>query len=325
MPPVIARSWVNVAAIVMCLAALVPPAGAAEPGDDEGAGRSVCTDEVRNELGNVIGCRRRAFTSESTESSVTEEYTDPEYPDWEPPADSEWAVWIAWGTRGDGSACYYTEGMWVPEGDGAAVSAANTIENELMKQWQRNGIGDPPACVSISEILAGGPPAMPSQAVLWDEILAHLPRPNPLWIAPGEAITGLPAWLETNRDLTFELPPSGLAAMPGGMVSVTAEADFTVDWGDPSPHDESDPDHVYTSEGIPPPDDISLDHMYLDHPDSIQHTYTVVPESGEASITVTDHWTVTFEDQWGRTATADGDLTTSETFPIIELQAVVTD
>lgn len=51
----------------------------------------------------------------------------------------------------------------------------------------------------------------------------------------GLALAHLPvARLGTNRALTFRVPSSGLESLPGGMVSVTGEAYFTVDWGDPS-------------------------------------------------------------------------------------------
>lgn len=98
---------------------------------------------------------------------------------------------------------------------------------------------------------------------------AELPPPRPV-IAPGWAITGLPAYLESNGTAVHQPPSEGT---PHGDLVVTAEfAHLTVDWGDGRGSQR------YDSLGGPYPGG------------DVTHTYVDV---GARQVQVTQHWDVT--------------------------------
>ena len=272
----------------------------------------VCDKSEQDRLTGEFRCVRYKYVpTVSSEAVVAANpgHTTTGIEPWTPPPGYLWFVWWEATVDTDGDDCKYVMGAWLLPPDGAEITRLSNATINSMEMARGAPI---PLCDSLADI--AGPPPVPSAEVLWDAISATLPRPDPLWLAPGEALTGLPAWLETNRALRHTVPPAGLATMPGGLVSVDATATFTIDWGDPF----ADPDRqVYEREGIAfDPDD-------PDHPDGIRHTYTTVPDSGAVTITVADDWTVTFEDRWGRSDTLTGTITTSTTVPVTERQAVI--
>ncbi len=132
-------------------------------------------------------------------------------------------------------------------------------------------------------------------ARFWREV--PLPKPGPR-IAPGRAITGKLAYLETRGELTHTYSQS----TPIGPLEITARGRYYVDWGDGTttgPHD---------TEGGPWPDG------------RITHQYTDV---GIYDVVVTERWTATW-----RLGAASGSLAELRTtgriddFPVEQIQAV---
>jgi hypothetical protein len=126
-----------------------------------------------------------------------------------------------------------------------------------------------------------------------------LPKPQP-YIAPGRAITGMFAYLETRGATThtFTEPDT-----PFGLLTVVATGRYYVDWGDGTrtgPH---------SAEGGPWPDG------------KIKHEYIHI---GAYDVVVTERWTATwnFGDQSG---TLDELRTVGriDDFPVQQIQAVV--
>ncbi len=124
-----------------------------------------------------------------------------------------------------------------------------------------------------------------------------LPKPGP-YIAPGRAITGKLAYLETRGQLSHTFTGD----TPIGPMSITATGRYYVDWGDGTttgPHD---------GEGGPWPDG------------RITHQYTDV---GVYDVVVTERWTATW-----RLGPASGSLNELRTtgriddFPVEQIQAV---
>jgi len=142
------------------------------------------------------------------------------------------------------------------------------------------------------------PPISPQEIVERTIVNVQLPEPRPR-IAPGHAITGLRAYLETGSATTHRFDPIRTVLGP---LSISATSTYTVDWGDGTttgPHE--------TSGGAYPDGDIT--HVY-------QRTATV-------DVTVTQHWTA----QWslaGQSGTVTGLVSsgTIEDFRIREVQAV---
>ena len=131
----------------------------------------------------------------------------------------------------------------------------------------------------------------------WQEV--PLPAPAPR-IAPGWAITGLPAYLETNGATTHRY----LRDTPFGPMEITAAGSYEVDWGDGT----TTGPHAY--EGRPWPEG------------RISHVYTWV---GRYDVVVTERWSA----RW-RIGTQTGTLSQLTTtgriaaFRVDEVQAVVT-
>jgi len=131
----------------------------------------------------------------------------------------------------------------------------------------------------------------------WDDVL--LPTPQP-YIAPGRAITGMYAYLETRGTTshTYTEPDT-----PFGPLTVVATGRYYVDWGDGTttgPH---------SAEGGPWPDG------------TIKHEYIHI---GNYDVVVTERWTATWS--FGdRSGTLDELRTVGriEDFPVQQIQAVV--
>jgi len=138
-------------------------------------------------------------------------------------------------------------------------------------------------------------PAMVS-ARYWE--LIPLPKPQPK-IAPGRAITGKLAYLETNGELTHTYTNSTAF----GPLEIVAKGSYTVDWGDGTttgPH---------SFEGKPWPDG------------EITHGYRDI---GSYNVVVTENWTASW-----RLGGESGVLRTLRTtgriddFPVQQIQAVI--
>lgn len=133
-------------------------------------------------------------------------------------------------------------------------------------------------------------------ARLWEVI--SLPRPRPS-IAPGRAITGKPAYLETKGATTFSYAVQTVF----GALHFTAIGSYMVSWGDGV---QGGP---FSVEGRPWPDG------------QITHEYLVV---GQYSVVVTERWTATWslgaESGVLRTLQTSGRI---ENFPVEQIQAVI--
>lgn len=130
----------------------------------------------------------------------------------------------------------------------------------------------------------------------WEDISLPVPRPS---IAPGRAITGKLAYLETNGETRHVYTNSTVF----GTLEMIAVGSYMVNWGDgktSGPH---------TLEGEPWPDG------------QITHEYETV---NKYDIVVTEHWTATW-----RLGGQSGVLRTMQTsgridgFPVEQIQAVI--
>jgi hypothetical protein len=145
---------------------------------------------------------------------------------------------------------------------------------------------------------AGITPAIAAQA-FWRSI--PLPTPHP-YIAPGWAITGKTAYLETNGVLH---PAPWTTGTPLGPLTITATGAYFVDWGDPS-GTWSGP---FNHEGAAWPNG------------TITHVYDFV---GNYAVTVAQLWTATWTlgNQHG-TLTQLLTQATIAGFPVQQVQAVI--
>ncbi|MEA2972023.1 MAG: hypothetical protein QOG82_481 [Actinomycetota bacterium] len=131
----------------------------------------------------------------------------------------------------------------------------------------------------------------------WNDV--SVPGPDP-YIAPGRAITGMFAYLETRGTTTHTYTESNT---PFGLLTVVATGRYYVDWGDGTttgPH---------SAEGGPWPDG------------KIKHEYIHV---GAYDVVVTERWTATwsFGDQSG-TLSELRSVGRIDDFPVQQIQAVV--
>lgn len=130
----------------------------------------------------------------------------------------------------------------------------------------------------------------------WERI--PLPKPQPS-IAPGRAITGKPAYLETNGELAHTYSTDTIF----GPLEIVAEGSYTINWGD------GESTGPYSFEGRPWPDG------------RITHEYQWI---GSYDIVVTERWTA----NW-RFGGESGVLRTLQTtgriddFPVEQIQAVI--
>lgn len=131
----------------------------------------------------------------------------------------------------------------------------------------------------------------------WQEI--PLPKPLP-HIAPGRAITGMPAYLETRGTTSHSFSDPNT---PFGPLTITATGRYYVDWGDGT---QTGP---HAGEGGPWPDG------------QITHEYINV---GAYDVVVTERWTATWS--FGVESGTLDELRTVgriDDFPVGQVQAVV--
>lgn len=199
-------------------------------------------------------------------------------------------------TGPDGNPCvgtgYYEEGTPPPrppqplQGDEQAPGAVNSLLESARCPEQPRAAGAP-ALVETPAMVA---------ARYWERV--PLPKPQPA-IAPGRAITGKLAYLETKGELTHTYTNDTAF----GPMEIVAKGSYTVDWGD----GETSGPHAF--EGKPWPDG-RITHDYL--------------EVGSYDIVVTERWTATW-----RVGGESGDLRTLQTtgriddFPVEQIQAVI--
>ncbi|HEX7167975.1 MAG TPA: hypothetical protein VF230_13440 [Acidimicrobiales bacterium] len=143
------------------------------------------------------------------------------------------------------------------------------------------------------------PPASP-RAIAREVVEEFLPPPPRPEIDPGYAITGKPAYLETNGNLT---PTPERRPTPLGDIDVTFTGTYRIDWGDGTPIE------THPTEGAPWP------------AGTIAHTYT---NTGTYDVVVSIAWTATW-----RIADTTGIITDNLTstaiidnFDVRQLQAV---
>lgn len=191
----------------------------------------------------------------------------------------------------DGTACVTTGYRQVPSGGSPLASSIPDVDFN-------NIFGEFPPCPRPPRASGGAEPTTPSEFAVsfWEEI--PLPAPDPS-IAPGRAITGLAAFLETNgaTDASFSL------FTPLGLLEIGARGAYEVDWGDGT---RSGP---FDFEGDPWPDG------------AITHTYQLV---GSYDVEVTQAWVADWK-IGAESGVLTGLSTTGriEDFPVGQVQAVV--
>jgi hypothetical protein len=198
----------------------------------------------------------------------------------------------------NGEACvttgYYAEGARPPS-DAVNVDPVTQTVNQV---HDLAALEYPPCPEQPRPPGAPAPAEAPSMVArrYWE--LVPLPRPQP-FIAPGRAITGMLAYLETRGEVTYAYTNDTVF----GPLEIVATGRYYVDWGDGT---EGGP---YAHEGGAWPDG------------RITHQYTHV---GAYDLVVTERWTATWT-LGGHT----GRLRTLQTvgridgFPVQQIQAVI--
>ena len=192
------------------------------------------------------------------------------------------------GTSPTGEPCLRRTGVVVPEG--SVLQGGTDFGNasgSLFSDYPRC-----PAEPGEEEVI--DPRVIAMQG--WEEV--QLPKPEP-YIAPGWAITGKYAYLETRGQLRHVFTQG----TPIGPLEITSTGRYFVDWGD---GEKTGP---YSTEGGPWPDG------------TITHTYIHV---GHYDVVVTEEWTATW-----RLGPASGNLSGQRTvgriddFRVEQIQVVV--
>lgn len=156
---------------------------------------------------------------------------------------------------------------------GAAATVTNSYNGVLsnIHQYYSNCQPGAPAAGNPAGAAPGPPPPPPPSVVAasyWSthgQDLLAVPRP---YIAPGDALTGLPGYLETGAPLAQQFA----ASTPLGPLGITAHGTFLVDWGDGQ-------SATYTTSGGPWPTG------------TITHTWATI---GTYYVSVTENWTATW-------------------------------
>jgi len=199
-------------------------------------------------------------------------------------------------TAPDGQACVTTG--YVEEG----VQPSDQIYLDAVSREVRATHGLPldyPPCPEQPQ--APGQPAVvetPSMIArrYWERI--PLPKPKPA-IAPGRAITGKTAYLETKGELSHTY----VNATAFGPLQIVAKGSYVVDWGD------GETTGPHSLEGAPWPDG-RITHQYIN--------------IGTYDVVVTERWTATWS-LGGETGVLRTLQTTGriDSFPVQQIQAVI--
>lgn len=173
-------------------------------------------------------------------------------------------------TAPDGSGCVGTGARLIEARFADAIEAGRLARYEYdLARYLEAGNPPPGACPAT-----GAPDPEELRTAVAAVVTHQLPRPVPT-IAPGTAITGLPAYLETGRALRFTTAPVTLALSTGPVtVALEGVATSTVDWGD------GHVDQGLTDPGGPWPDG------------TVTHTYL---ERERVEVQVTDRWEISFQ------------------------------
>lgn len=199
-------------------------------------------------------------------------------------------------TGPDGKGCVTTG--YAPEG----TTPSDLLSNDLVTQGINDIHGLPleyPPCPQRPQV-AGQLAPVETRSMLarraWEHVL--LPEPRPA-IAPGRAITGKRAYLETRGDVAF----SHVSPTVFGELRIAATGSYTITWGD----GETSGPHTFEGQAWP---DGRITHDYLN--------------VGNYDITVTERWTARWSlgGQSGvlRTLQTSGRI---DDFPVEQLQAVI--
>lgn len=199
-------------------------------------------------------------------------------------------------TGADGQACmttgYYEEGT--SPGDGVPANPSNPqpfIYANLADSY-------PPCPQAPRQPGEAAPVETPRMvaARFWEQV--PLPKPAPS-IAPGRAITGKLAYLETRGQTTHTYTNNTTF----GALEIVAKGSYTIDWGD----GVTTGPHAFEGKAWP---DGKITHEYMD--------------VGQYDVVVTERWTATW-----RVGGESGNLRTLQTigriddFPVEQIQAVV--
>jgi hypothetical protein len=211
----------------------------------------------------------------------------------QPPPDPSTLVDIPFLTPGlpDGSLCIATAVVSVPGGPNSALAA------EAEQAWLR--------LLRTYHLCPGATSPGPSVTAFAEAFIRTiaLPVPRPR-IAPGSAITGKRAYLETRSTLT---PPDVVQPTPFGPLDVAITGEYFVHWGDEA--DLGEFAGPFETEGHAWPDG------------TITHTWD---RAGTDTIVVEARWTATW--QLGPDHGVLTGLQTTATiagFPVQSLQAVI--
>lgn len=163
-------------------------------------------------------------------------------------------------------------------------------------------LGGDPATPCPTETVDQLPPAVVEEAVR-RAVIESVPRPEPS-IPPGRALTGLPAYLVTQHELSFgPISQTVDLGVASPTVTMSGTATTTVDWGDGTVTEH----HVA---GTPYPDG------------EVSHIYT---DRGTVDVRLVDRWTVSYDIGGGvviGTLEATLDPITLDAFPVREYRAV---
>jgi len=205
------------------------------------------------------------------------------------PSNERWDPFPHLVTRPDGTSCEGVEYRPVP----VDTPPPNTM-------WMQTST----VSESGNSVLSPCPPAeaaaQASAAAIavrgWQEVSLPVPRP---YIAPGRAITGKLAYLETRGVTSYEYSkPTEV-----GTLEILATAKYTVDWGD------GETSWPYSIESKPWPDG------------EITHDYINV---GTYDVALTEHWTATWHlGPWSGSLAELRTIGRIDNFPVQQIQAVI--
>jgi hypothetical protein len=283
------RRVTTVIAIAILCAWLAAPVGARQ------AGPTIAPPTTRvcgsGEVADSIDCLRQGESAAPTLDPPAEETS----------ADSPTIKYKTtlipkiWGAS-DGEVCIKMVAISVPEDE--IVDPDGGLPHDRYSLCPPNLLLDPPVDPGLGAGLSPAPDTAGTLAIrYWRSI--PLPKPEP-HIAPGRAITGLLAYLETRGSTTYTYTEPDT---PFGPLTIVATGKYYVDWGDGTrtgPH---------SREGGPWPDG------------RITHEYINI---GDYDVVVTERWTATWS--FGAESGVLDELRTVgriEDFPVQQIQAVV--
>lgn len=198
----------------------------------------------------------------------------------------------------DGNPCVTTG--FVQEGHDPTNLAPDTNQNHTEILNGNNLTGRYPRCPQVPQVPGQLTPAQTRTMIavrVWEQDVP-LPKPQPS-IAPGRAITGKAAYLETRGRLEFSYTEETIF----GPLRIDAHGSYTIAWGD----GETTGPHTY--EGRPWPNG------------QITHEYVNV---GAYDVVVTEKWTATWSLD-GESGVLRALQTTGriDDFPVEQIQAVI--